>query len=436
VNTEQKIYLDMVGCRLNQSELEHIGRQARQAGYTLVGEISEADVMIINTCAVTAKAASDSRMMARNAARQGVGQIILTGCWASLNLNSAASLPAVTHVVPNHLKHQLTRLTLGSPQDDIQLEPVKRQSLPGVRKRTRAFIKVQDGCDRRCTFCVTTIARGAIRSDPIPEVLAEIQAAAASGVKEVILTGVHLASWGSDFKEGGSVEQLVRSILYHTDIPRLRLSSLEPWNLPESFFDLWQDPRLCQHLHLPLQSGSSRILRRMARNTTPSHFRSLIERIRQQYPQMAITTDIIVGFPGEGDLEFEQSRFFVREMEFSGGHVFTYSERPGTAAADFPGSIPNGIRRARNRRMRFELESARKKYQLGFIGRTVSVLWEKATPKDDQSWVMHGWSSENLRVQASGEASWHNQIQPVLLTARLEDGMLSGSIVLIRDPAK
>jgi len=173
----------------------------------------------------------------------------------------------------------------------------------------------------------------------------------------------------------------------------------------------------------------------MARNTSPSRFRNLIGRIRQQYPQMAITTDIIVGFPGESDLDFEQSLSFVREMEFSGGHVFTYSERPGTAAAAFPGSVANGTRRARNRRMRFDLENATKRYQLRFIDRKVSVLWEKAIEKDDQNWVMHGWSSENLRVQACGEDNWRNQIQPVRLTARLEDGTLEGSIVPIRNPA-
>ena len=429
MNPERKIYLDMVGCRLNQSELERIGGQIRQAGHNLVGEMAEADVAIINTCAVTAKASSDSRQMARNAFRQGVGQIILTGCWASLNRKSAASIPGVTKVIPNDQKDQLARLVLEIPEPEFALKNPERHPLPGTRRRTRAFIKIQDGCDKHCTFCVTTIARGSAHSDPIPEVLADIQAAVAGGAKEVILTGVSLGAWGSDFNEKSSLEQLIRSILHHTDIPRLRLSSLEPWGISESFLDLWQDTRLCQYLHLPLQSGSSSVLKRMARATNPQSYRFLIKQIRQRYPQIAITTDIMVGFPGETELEFEQSQAFVCEMAFSGGHIFTYSERPGTTAPRLPGAISNSTRRERSRRIRSVLDASSRNYQSRFLGQDVSVLWESNSVKDAQGLFLSGWSSENLRIHSQGASDWRNQIQQVRLTKHLDDGTLEGMVV-------
>ena len=432
---KRKIFLDMVGCRLNQSELERIGGQLRLAGHNLVGQMAEADLAIINTCAVTAKASSDSRQMARKAVRQGVGQVILTGCWASLNQESAASITGVTGVIPNDQKDQLARLVLEIPETEFELEPARRQPLPGVRRRTRAFIKIQDGCDRHCTFCVTTIARGSSRSVPVSKVLEDIHAAVAGGANEVILTGVNLGAWGSDFSEKSSLEQLLLSILHHTDIRRVRLSSLEPWGLSGSFLDLWQDSRLCRHLHLPLQSGSPSVLKRMARNTNPYRYRSLIESIRQRYPQMGITTDIMVGFPGETQFEFEQSQSFVREMEFSGGHVFTYSERSGTSAQSFPGAISNSIRRKRSRRMRSILETSSQKFQSGFLGREVSVLWEGHSIKEAHGWSLGGRSSENLRIQSYGESDWRNQIQQVRITKLGSDASLEGTIVFHLDEA-
>lgn len=424
----------MIGCRLNQSELEQIGGEIRQAGHNLVGQLAEADVVIINTCAVTAKASSDSRQKARNAVRQGVEQVFLTGCWATLNQKSAASIPGVTGVIPNRQKDQLARLVLGIPDDAFKLRPAERQPLPGGRKRTRAFIKIQDGCDRNCTFCATTIARGSAQSVPVSRVLDSIRAAGAGGAQEVILTGVNLGAWGLDFVQKSSLEQLIQSILYHTDTPRIRLSSLEPWGISDPFLDLWQDPRLCQHLHLPLQSGSPGVLKRMARNTNPHRYRSLIARIRQRYPQMGITTDIIVGFPGETELEFMESQSFIREMAFSGGHVFTYSERPATSALGFSGTVPNSIRRKRSRRMRSILEAASRHYQTGFLGQEVSVLWEGRSLKEANGWSLAGRSSENLRVRSHADSDLRNHVQRVRIIERMRDGSLDGTIV--HDSAK
>jgi threonylcarbamoyladenosine tRNA methylthiotransferase MtaB len=419
----------MVGCRLNQSELERIGAQARQAGHKLVAKMDVADIAIINTCAVTAKAAADSRKMARKASRSGIPQVILTGCWASLEPDKASRLPGVTQIIPTALKDRLSLLVLDQPGYDFDLKPMDRQPLPGARKRTRAFIKVQDGCNKRCTFCITTVARGPFKSEPRKKVLTEIHAAVASGIKEVVLTGVHLGAWGSDLIEQESLEDLIRSILYHTDVPRVRLSSLEPWGLSDTFFNLWLNPRLCQHLHLPLQSGSATILKRMARNTTPDRYRSLLKHIRQQYPHIAITTDLIVGFPGESNLDFEDSLSFVKQMDFAGGHVFTYSERPGTPAATFPDQIPHAVRKERNERMRKELELSSKIYQSRFFGRKVAVLWESLRAINNRGWILSGWSSEHIRVQSQSDPSWRNRISEVILSERTEEGVMKGRIV-------
>ncbi|MGE5222190.1 MAG: MiaB/RimO family radical SAM methylthiotransferase, partial [Omnitrophica WOR_2 bacterium] len=299
-----KVYLDTVGCRLNQSEIETFARQFRLAGHTLVPAAEEADLVVINTCAVTSEAASDSRQKIRQAARAGAQQIVATGCWATLNPQGAAALPGVSRVVTNDQKDRLVPDLLQVPSQVFELEPIEREPIPGDRRRTRAFIKVQDGCNNRCTFCVTTIARGKGRSRTIPEILADIRPAIRGNAQEVVLTGVHLGSWGHDFQERQSLRRLVNAILEETDVPRLRLSSLEPWDLDEAFFSLFKNTRLCPHLHLPLQSGCAATLRRMARKTTPDAFYRLVEAARAAAPDIAITTDIITGFPGEDENEF------------------------------------------------------------------------------------------------------------------------------------
>jgi len=416
-----KIYLDTIGCRLNQAEIEAYARQFRAAGHTLVAAPNEADLAVVNTCAVTSAAVSDSRQKLRQIERAGVDQIIATGCWATLKPAEAAALPNVRQVVENPRKDQLVADLLQTPLPEFELEPLERQPIPGLRLRTRLFIKAQDGCNNRCTFCITTLARGPGRSHPIPEILNDIRLS--EGVQEIVLTGVHLGSWGKDLSPRLHLKDLVRAVLDETDIPRLRLSSLEPWNLDETFFELWQNPRLCPHLHLPLQSGCAETLRRMARKTNPQEFASLVSAVRSQVPEMAITTDVIVGFPGETELEFEQSLDFVRQMDFAGGHVFTYSARPGTAAARMPDQVPLAERKARNARMRAVFTASAASYQDGFIGQTLPVLWEGATAYDSQGWEMSGLTGNYLRVRAHAPQSLWNQITPVELSQARPEGL-------------
>lgn len=423
-----KIFLDTVGCRLNQAEIEGLARQFRAAGHEIVASAAEADLAVVNTCTVTAEAASDSRAAIRRVARRGVAQIVATGCWVTLEPAAAASLPGVRRIVPNPDKDRLVADLLGLPSEFFDLEPLARQPLPGLRARTRAFIKVQDGCDNACTFCVTTAARGASRSRPLPAVLADVQAARAGGTQEVVLTGVHLGAWGRDFDPPRRLADLVAALLAQTDVPRLRLSSLEPWDLEADFFALWQDARLCPHLHLPLQSGSPAVLRRMARRTTPADYAALVAAARAAIPDVAVTTDLIVGFPGESEAEFAETLDFVRAMGFAGGHVFAYSARPGTAAARMDGRVPGAVIRQRSAALRAELAESARTFRARFLGRTLSVLWETTDRLSDRGWRLEGLTGNYLRVMAEAPEPRWNQIDFVRLE-RLEEDGLAGKIV-------
>jgi threonylcarbamoyladenosine tRNA methylthiotransferase MtaB len=427
-----KVYLDTVGCRLNQSEIETYARQFRAVGHQLVATMGEADLMVLNTCTVTAAAASDSRQKIRQAHKAGTHQIIVTGCMSTLQPEEAAAMPGVTRVVPNEDKETLVSELLHLDPNEFDLEPIARQPVPGSRTKTRAFIKVQDGCDNKCTFCITTLARGEGRSRTVEEVIADIQAAHNGGVHEVVLTGVHLGSWGYDFKTPLHLHHLIERILETTAVPRLRISSLEPWDLNADFFDLWQDPRLCRHLHLPLQSGSADVLRRMARKTTPQDYAALLEVARASIPGVAITTDLIVGFPGETQEEFGETCAFVEEMQFAGAHVFTYSAREGTAAALMPDQVHNYTRKERSAVLREMTAASAQAYRSTFLGQQVEVLWEIIEPAEDGTWDLTGLTDNYLRVQAAGKHPVWNQITLTQLKA-VDGNRLWGEIVKYPD---
>jgi len=420
-----KIFLDSIGCRLNQAELEIFARQFREKGHELVADPAAADLAVINTCAVTSAADADSRAKIRQAAKAGVKEIIATGCWATLNPDAAEELTNVKMVITNQAKEKLVPTLLRVAEESFELESVERAPIPGARLKTRAFIKVQDGCNNRCTFCVTTIARGVGRSRSIPEVLADIRAAHSS--REIVLSGVHLGSWGHDLSPALNLSHLVQAILEQTIVPRLRLSSLEPWDLDSEFFQLWENPRLCRHLHLPLQSGSQETLRRMARKTTPQEFAGLVAEARNSIPDIAITTDIITGFPGESETEFNESLAFVNEINFAGGHVFTYSPRPHTAAARLPNQVEMAVRKSRNAQMREILALCAHEYQTRFIGQVVPVLWENALAFNPQGWEMSGLTDNYLRVSTKTPKHLWNKITPVRLIS-LGDRGLEGQI--------
>jgi threonylcarbamoyladenosine tRNA methylthiotransferase MtaB len=422
-----RIFLDSVGCRLNQSEIERIARQLQADGHTLVSSPQEADVAILNTCAVTGQATSDSRQKVRQIYRAGTKQVLVTGCWATLEPEKVAAMAGVTRIVTNQDKDDLPGLFPAAQVDISAQTPGEKDDISTPRHRTRTFLKVQDGCDNRCTFCVTSLARGKSRSRPLEDVVADIQIASREGAQEVVLSGVHLGSWGHDLDGKLSIRRLIGAILQETDLPRLRLSSIEPWDLDEDFFELWQNPRLCRHLHLPLQSGCDSTLRRMARRTNQRTYHDLIASARKYCPQIAITTDIIVGFPGETEGEFADSQAFIGSLNFAGGHVFTYSARPGTAAALMPEQVPIQIRKARNAAIRQVFTEAGMRYRNAFINQTLMVLWETAKQTPD-GWVLSGLSDNYIKVSAKSKKCLWNIISPTRIV-EFEKESLAGILV-------
>ena len=285
---------------------------------------------------------------------------------------------------------------------------------------------MQDGGDNHCTFCITTVARGVGRSRPVADILLDIQSALDGGTKEIVLTGVHLGSWGYDF--GSHLKDLIVAILRETDTSRLRLSSLEPWDLDAEFFSLWKNPRLMPHLHLPLQSGCESTLRRMVRKTTPESFRALVAAARAVIPKVAITTDIIAGFPGETEDEFSETLAFVNEMNFAGGHVFTYSPRPGTGAAKMKGQVRPEIRKERNHILRAALDESETSYRKKFVRQKLAVLWESTSEMGVWGWQMEGLTENYLRVKAFAPSPRWNELDTVWIE-QCETDALKGVIL-------
>jgi threonylcarbamoyladenosine tRNA methylthiotransferase MtaB len=388
----------MLGCRLNQAEIDMMTRQFQTQGHEIVANPGDADQIVINTCAVTQDASHSSRQLVRQMYRANpAAAITVTGCYAQIEPHMIAVLPGVARVVDNVDKDRLVETITGQSYD---AEPLARQPDSVRAGRTRAFVKVQDGCDNACTFCVTTVARGEGRSRSLTDVLHEIQLLHSVGYGEIVLTGVHLGSYGHDRGEQDGLYALVRAILSETDVSRLRLSSLEPWDLAPEFFDLWQDKRLCRHVHLPLQSGCDSTLRRMARRTTQVQFGALVREAQLSVPEMCITTDVIVGFPGESDDEFETSFAFVREMEFAGLHVFRYSKRPGTPAARMRQHVSEAIKRDRSQRMIALSQMQEYRYAERFCGQVLPVLWEQVAGVTDDGFINVGYTDNYIRVRA------------------------------------
>jgi len=408
-----KIFFDMVGCRLNQSEIEKMAAQVRQIGHEVVSNASQADTVVVNTCAVTQAASSDSRQKIRQAAHTGKARIVATGCYATIDPDEIAQLPSVEWLVPNLEKDELVNKIFGV-QTDNKSKVGPRLAIPGKRQRTRAFIKVQDGCNNYCTFCITRIARGKNKSQPVIEIFQDIESALSGGVNEIVLTGVNIGAWGHDLEGNPTLFSLIKKIISKFSPERLRLSSLEPWDIKDEIFEVLTLPGFCRHLHLPLQSGSGGVLKRMGRRNSPLDYEVLLEKIRKVIPEIAITTDIMVGFPAESQDEFSESFNFVRRMRFAGGHVFNFSIRPGTAAEKMTGGIPADIRKARSEMMRKVLETSQNEYQKQFLGQIEKVLWERSD-RNGNDWRLEGLTDTYLRVKSIASQDCRNMISNVKL---------------------
>ncbi len=404
----QKIFFDMVGCRLNQAEIERLAEKFLLKGYTITPEPSAADTIIINTCCVTHKAAADSRKMIRRYQALGNSRVLATGCWATLFKKEALNDLEEVNLISNAGKDQISELFLDHP-GNLPLAPSEKPEL-GNRTRTRAFVKVQDGCDNKCAYCATRLARGKSRSLTVETVIADLQRLELEDVKEVILSGVQLGSWGRDL--GLELADLITCIVEHTAIPRIRLSSIEPWEVTPRLISLWSNQRLLPHLHIPLQSGSDAILIAMHRQIDTRTYKELLANIRKEFPEMAISTDIIVGFPGEDSEMFSESMAFVESCNFSRGHVFQFSPMKFTEAASLPGQVTPFDKKARSQLMLECLRTAQSRYNQQQLGRTVEVLLEaKRGP------FISGLTPDFQRVRVKTDYDLHNTIYPVRLMA-------------------
>jgi threonylcarbamoyladenosine tRNA methylthiotransferase MtaB len=404
----KKLFFDMVGCRLNQAEIEGLAERFHSRGYMVTPDPKIADTIIVNTCCVTRKAAADSRKMVRHYQSLGNQRVLATGCWATLFKKEALNDLEEINLIPNSNKDQISELF----EQDLDFTASSSLEKPdlGHRTRTRAFLKVQDGCNNKCAYCATQLARGKSRSLPAENLITNLQHHEAQAVKEVVLSGVQLGSWGKDL--GLELADLIARILEQTGIPRIRLSSIEPWEITPKLISLWSNKRMLPHLHIPLQSGSDTILQTMRRQNDTTGYQNLLSSIRTEFPEMAISTDIIVGFPGEDRKKFAESLAFVESCKFSRGHVFQFSPMEFTEAASLPDQVAPIEKKARSQLMLAGLQSAQRAYNDRQIGRTVEVLMEAKRGQ-----YTKGLTPDFQRVKLTTEMNLQNTIQLVRLIA-------------------
>jgi threonylcarbamoyladenosine tRNA methylthiotransferase MtaB len=440
-----KVALDTLGCKVNQAETEQLARQFAAAGYQLVSPADEADIYVLNTCTVTHVADRKSRHWLRLAHRRNPRALLVaTGCYAERAAEELARLEGVTLVVSNTDKSRLVEtlednlslreVTLPKPDDEAisalptEKHPFPPQSEPSHNElpelpaifRTRTFIKIQDGCQNFCYYCIVPLVRNREASLPVEQVIAEMKERQAEGYKEIVITGVEVGSYNDN---GVDLTGLLERILEETDIPRLRLSSLQPPEITPELLNLWQDPRLCRHFHLSLQSGSDTVLKRMNRRYTTTGYARAVSLIRSSVPDVAITTDIIVGFPGETEAEFEKSYQFCKQMDFARIHVFPYSPRTGTKAAKLSGPVGDKIKKQLTDRMLTLADECVQNFSRKFLGRTMPVLFEQ---KDNSLWS--GLTDNYIRVYVESGEDLANKIVKVRVEEIRQD-RISGYLV-------
>ncbi len=413
-----KVALDSLGCKLNQAETELLAKQFAEAGYKLVSSVDEADVYILNTCTVTHIADRKSRHLLRMAhCRNPDALLVATGCYAERAPQELAQIEGVSLVLGNEQKLHLLRRLEESGQ--ISSPACAQYNLTGSHFsgfRTRAFIKIQDGCNSFCSYCIVPVVRGREKSLPTDQIITEVRQRVAQGYKEVVLTGVKIGSYSCN---GVNLKGLLEYILAETGVTRLRLSSLQTQEISPELIKLWDERRLCRHFHLSLQSGSDGVLCRMKRCYSVNDYQEAVSLIRGLVPESAITTDIIVGFPGETDAEFEQSYNFCRQAEFARIHVFPYSPRRETQAAQLPNQVEAQVKRERSQKMLALAEESAQSFRQRFLGKTMPVLWEQQSADG----VWSGLTDNYIKVYARSDEDLTNKLLPVKLVEVRRDGV-------------
>lgn len=430
----QKVAFTTLGCKTNQFETDTLVGLFKRAGYMVVDFDAFADVYVINTCSVTHLGERKSRQLIRRAVRRNPEAVVaVIGCYAQTAADAVASIPGVGLVVGTQHRERLVELVeevksrnnplnvVGDIMAVREFEDIPLYDNPG---RTRAFLKIQDGCVNFCSYCIVPFARGPLRSRMPDSILSEVRKLADAGFKEIVLNGIHLGAYGQDLPGQIDLTAIVRQVLTVEGLSRLRLGSVEPNEITNELLEIMsENPKLCRHLHIPLQSGHDEILRAMNRRYTTTEYRKLIQYLQHKISDISISTDVIVGFPGESDAHFELIYNYIADLELSRIHVFPYSLRQGTPAAEMPNQVAPSVKEERSKRMITLATQKECEFAARFVGHITPVLFETA----DQGWV-EGLTGNYIRVFAAGDETLLGNILPVRLLEVTEDGM-NGEIV-------
>lgn len=430
----KKAALHNLGCKVNAYETEAMQHLLEEAGYEIVPFTQKADVYVINTCSVTNMADRKSRQMLHKAKKNNPDSIVVAaGCYVQTSEKEVLNDLSVDIVIGNDRKHDLVRLleeysldSVNDTVDDINdgKHDFEELFIDQTKEHTRAFIKVQDGCNQFCSYCIIPYARGRVRSRRFENVIAEVERLAANGFKEVVLTGIHLSSYGVDFEEATSLLELIQAVNAVKGIERIRLGSLEPKIVTEHFAsELSKLDKICPHFHLSLQSGCDETLKRMNRKYTTKEYERGCELLRKYFVHPAITTDVIVGFPGETEEEFEQTKAYLEHIHFYEMHIFKYSKRKGTRAAVMPDQIDEQIKAARSEKLIALGHDMSKEFRKFYIGKNEEVLFEEKAVIGDKEYFV-GYTKEYVKVAKKTDENLENQIVSGRISGMLTDEIL------------
>ena len=432
----KRVAISTLGCKTNQFESAAMTEQLKSAGYRIVAFNEPSDFYIINSCTVTARTDAETRRLIRRARRLNPeSRIIATGCYAQVAPGELEKMPEIDCVLGNQEKLSISSLleSSGHSVSDISkisdAEPLK---LTSFAEHTRAFLQIQNGCNSFCSYCIVPYARGRSRSVTADDILQGMRDLAANGFKEVVLTGIHLGAYGLDLPSPTALTALVRNIETKYIVPRLRIGSVEPNEVSEEFLNLMTTSRsICHHLHLPLQSGSDSVLSRMGRPYTSGLFRDLIAQIAAAMPDAFIGADLIAGFPGESEAEFEETVHLLEELPFSDLHVFPYSSRPGTKAAGMPGHIPDRVVTQRAARLRGIAAEKKSAFLQRFTGKELTVLVQGF---NDKTGVCRGLTRNYINVSFPGTKDLVNEEVSIIIES-CDGQVCSGHLSKFLPPA-
>ncbi len=430
----KKAALHNLGCKVNAYETEAMQHLLEEAGYEIVPFTQKADVYVINTCSVTNMADRKSRQMLHKAKKNNPDSIVVAaGCYVQTSEKEVLNDLSVDIVIGNDRKHDLVRLleeysldSVNDTVDDINdgKHDFEELFIDQTKEHTRAFIKVQDGCNQFCSYCIIPYARGRVRSRRFENVIAEVERLAANGFKEVVLTGIHLSSYGVDFEEAVGLLELIQAVNAVKGIERIRLGSLEPKIVTEHFAsELSKLDKICPHFHLSLQSGCDATLKRMNRKYTTKEYERGCELLRKYFVHPAITTDVIVGFPGETEEEFEQTKAYLEHIHFYEMHIFKYSKRKGTRAAVMPDQIDEQVKAARSEKLIALGHDMSKEFRKFYIGKNEEVLFEEKAVIGDKEYFV-GYTKEYVKVAKKTDENLENQIVSGRISGMLTDEIL------------